>query len=235
MPVVVVTGASQGIGAAVARAFAEAYGTEARLALVARTAGSLKKVAAACRAHGAAAEPFVCDVADEAAVARMAEAIRAAFDVPDVLVNNAGAFTPGGVREMTPADFRAQVEVNLTSAFLVTHAFLPAMVERRRGDVFFMASVASTKGYPRGVAYGAAKHGMLGLARSLREEVREHGLRVVALLPGAVYTATWAASGLPEERFIPAEDLARLVVEIHRLSARTVVEEVLLRPLLGDI
>jgi short-subunit dehydrogenase len=104
------------------------------------------------------------------------------------------------------------------------------MVERGSGDVFFMASVASLVGYPRGVAYGAAKHGLLGLARSLREETKEHGLRVVSLLPGATYTDSWAASGLPEERFMPPEDLAALVVAIHGMDRRTVVEEVLLRP-----
>lgn len=233
MPLVLITGASQGIGAAFADAFAEL--PEARLALVARSRDRLEAVAARCRAAGAEAEAFPCDVTDEEAVARMAEAVRARFGVPDVLVNNAGSFRAGGVLEMDPADFRQQVASNLTSAFLVTHAFLRGMVARGRGDVFFTASVASVLGYPRGAAYGAAKHGLLGLARSLREETKEHGLRVVALLPGATYTASWAASGLPEDRFMPPEDLARLAVAIHRLSRRSVVEEVLLRPQLGDI
>ncbi len=235
MPVLLITGASQGIGAAVAEAFAAQYGAEARLALVARSERKLEAVAEACRAAGAMAEAFPCDVTADAAVARMAESVQARFGVPDVLVNNAGAFRPGGVLDMTPADFRADVEVNLTSAFLVTRAFLGGMVARGSGDVFFMGSVAAVKGYPRGVAYGAAKHGLLGLARSLREETRAHGLRVVALLPGATYTDSWAGSGLPPERFMPPEDLARLVVSLHLLSGRTVVEEVLLRPLLGDL
>jgi NAD(P)-dependent dehydrogenase (short-subunit alcohol dehydrogenase family) len=234
MPVVVVTGASQGIGAAVAEAFAARVpGT--RLALLARTESKLAEVADRCRAAGAEAEPFPCDVADEEAVARVAEAVSQRLGVPDVVVNNAGSFRPGGVLEMTPSDFRQQVDSNLTSAFLVTHAFLPGMVERGSGDVFFMASVASLVGYPRGVAYGAAKHGLLGLARSLREETKEHGIRVVSFLPGATYTDSWAASGLPEERFMPPEDLAALVVAIHGMDRRTVVEEVLLRPQLGDV
>src|SRR5690606_24713086 len=109
------------------------------------------------------------------------------------------------------------------------------MLEAGRGTIFFMGSVASIKGYPRGVSYGAAKHGMLGLARSLREEVRERGIRVCTLLPGATYTDSWAASGLPEERFIPAGGVARAVVEIARLDPRTVVEDVLIRSQLGDI
>lgn len=230
---IVITGASQGIGAAVAEAFAAGPG--ARLALVARTEEKLAAVAARCRDLGAEAEAFPCDVTDEAAVEAMAGAVTARFGVPDVLVNNAGSFAPGGVLEMSVADFRAQVEANLTSAFLVTRAFLPAMAERGSGDVFFMASVASIQGYPRSVAYGAAKHGLLGLARSLREEVREHGLRVLTLLPGATYTDSWAASGLPEARFMPPEDIARAVVAMQRMDGRTVVEEILLRPQQGDV
>lgn len=233
MTTILITGASQGIGAAIAEAFA-AEG-DVRLALVARTASKLDAVVARCRDLGAEAEAFPCDVTDDAAVEQMSEAVVERFGTPDVLVNNAGSFAPGGVLEMSVADFREQVEVNLTSAFLVTRAFLPAMVARGSGDVFFMGSVASVQGYPRSVAYGAAKHGLLGLARSLREEVRAHGLRVLALLPGATYTDSWAASGLPEERFMPPEDIAHSVVAMHRLDGRTVVEEILLRPQQGDV
>jgi NAD(P)-dependent dehydrogenase (short-subunit alcohol dehydrogenase family) len=234
MPVVLITGASQGIGAAIAEAFA-ADVPDTRLALVARTAAGLDKVARRCRDAGADAAAFPCDVTDDEAVVDMAEEVTAELGVPDVVVNNAGSFRPGGVVDMSPADFRQQIDSNLTSGFLVTHAFLKGMLIRGHGDVFFTASVASITGYPRGVAYGAAKHGMLGLARALREETREKGIRVVTLLPGATYTASWAASDLPEERFMPPEDVARLVVNIHQMSDRTVVEEVVLRPQLGDL
>jgi NAD(P)-dependent dehydrogenase (short-subunit alcohol dehydrogenase family) len=231
--IVLITGASQGIGAAIADAFAAEDG--ARLALLARTESKLDAVAERCRARGADALVVPCDVTDDAAVAAAADRVRERFGVPDVLVNNAGSFAPGGVLEMSAADFRAQIEVNLTSAFLVTQAFLPDLVERGSGDVFFMASVASIQGYPRSVAYGAAKHGLLGLARSLREEVQEHGVRVMTLLPGATYTDSWAASDLPPERLMPPEDIAAAVLAMHRLTGRTVVEELLLRPQLGDV
>ncbi|NND71128.1 MAG: SDR family oxidoreductase, partial [Rhodothermales bacterium] len=91
------------------------------------------------------------------------------------------------------------------------------------------------KGYPGGAAYCAAKHGVLGLARSLRAECIEHGIRVITFLPGATYTPSWEESGLPESRFIPADELARLVVDTATLSSRTVVEEIVIRPHLGDI
>jgi len=233
MPVIVITGASRGIGAATARAFASE--PDARVALVARSVDDLNRVAEACRSEGAAAMVLPCDVTDDRAVRAMADEILTAYGPPDVLLNNAGSFAPGGVIETTPAVFRDQLEINLTSAFLVTHAFLPSMLEAGAGTIIFTGSVASIKGYPRGVSYGAAKHGLLGLARALRAEVREQGLRVTTLLPGATLTESWAASGLPDDRFIPPEDVARTVVEIARMSPRTVVEEVLLRPQLGDV
>jgi NAD(P)-dependent dehydrogenase (short-subunit alcohol dehydrogenase family) len=233
MATVLVTGASRGIGEAVALAFAAE--PDARIVLMARTRPRLERLAERCRSLGADALALPCDVTDDEALGVCARAVHSRFGAVDVLVNNAGSFAPGGVAETPPATFREQIDINLTSAYVVTHLFLPPMLEAGRGTIFFMGSVASIKGYPRGVSYGAAKHGLLGLARSLREEVRERGIRVTTLLPGATYTDSWAASGLPAERFIPASDVARTVVDIARLDARTVVEEVLIRPQLGDI
>lgn len=233
MPIVLITGASQGLGAAIAEAFAETPG--ARLALVARNADNLARVAEACRNRGAEAEIFPCDVTDEAAVAAMAETVTRRFGTPDVLVNNAGAFTPSALHETSPASFREQLDANLTSAFLVTHAFLEPMRARRSGHLFFMGSVASIRAYPGSVAYCAAKHGLFGLARVVREETRELGLRVTTLLPGATRTPSWDGTDEPDERFIPPEDVARTIVYAWGLSDRTVVEEILLRPQRGDL
>ncbi|MEM1042403.1 MAG: SDR family oxidoreductase [Bacteroidota bacterium] len=230
---IVITGASQGIGAAVAEAFAAEDGT--RLALVARTEAKLDAVAAECRRLGAEAAVFPCDVTDDEAVAAMADDVNLRLGTPDVLVNNAGAFLPGGLLDLDPADFRAQVDVNLTSAYLVTRAFLPAMLERGRGDLFFMASVAAIRGYPGGAAYCAAKHGLLGLARAVREETKGTGLRVTTLLPGATLTASWEGTDLPPARFMPPEDIAHALVDLHKLTGRTVAEEIILRPQRGDI
>lgn len=231
--VFVVTGASQGIGAAVAEAFAALPG--AQLALLARNAARLEEVAARCRQRGAVARTYPCDVTDDDAVQQTATALLQDLGTPAVLVNNTGVFQPGSLLETTPADFRAQLAVNLTSAFVVTRALLPSMIAARRGTIFFMASVASLRAYPGGVAYGTAKHGLLGLARAVREETKPFGLRVTTLLPGATHTPSWEGVDLPEARFMPAEDLARAVVDIYQLSDRTVVEEVLLRPQPGDI
>jgi NAD(P)-dependent dehydrogenase (short-subunit alcohol dehydrogenase family) len=233
MPVVVITGASQGIGAATALAFAGEPGV--RLALVARNAGKLEAVALACRAAGASAEAFACDVVIDEQVEAMARDVEAAWGAPDVVVNNAGVFEPGAILDTSAEAFRRQIDVNLTSAFLVTRAFLEPMIRRGNGHLFYMASVASIRAYPAGAAYCAAKHGLLGLARSVREETKTHGLRVTALLPGATFTPSWEGVDLPEERFMPAEDIARALLDVYRLSDRTVVEELILRPQLGDV
>jgi NAD(P)-dependent dehydrogenase (short-subunit alcohol dehydrogenase family) len=230
---IVITGASQGIGRAIAEAFADEE--EARIALVARTESKLEHVADVCAARGA--ETLVCptDVTDDAAVADMAAAVRDAWGVPDVLVNNAGAFTPAPLDETTPDAFREQVDVNLNAPFVVTKAFLDDMVARGSGHLFFMASVAALQAYPGSVAYCAAKHGLLGLARVVREETKDQGLRVTTLLPGATRTPSWAGTDLPDARFIDPDDVAHAVVDAYRLSGRTVVEEIVLRPQEGDV
>lgn len=235
MPVVLITGASRGIGAALAGVFSERYGEKARVALVARSQGDLDRVATSCRAFRSDARTFQCDVTDPEAVAEMADGVLETFGTPDVLINNAGLYEPATLSETDFDTFRRQVDVNLTSAFLVTKAFLPGMQERGSGDLFYMVSVAALKGYSGGAGYCAAKHGLLGLARVVREETKEAGLRVVSVIPGATRTASWDGTDLPDSRFINPDDVARSVLAAHELSDRAVVEELLIRPQKGDI
>lgn len=233
MPLVVITGASHGIGRAVAVAFAGE--PEVRIALLSRNESLLEETLSLCRARGAEADVFICDVTNVDVVDAVAKSIEERWGVPDVLVNNAGLFAPGPVSETSIETFRDQIDVNLTSAFTITKAFLDGMIDRRTGHVFFMCSVASIKGYPGGAAYCAAKHGLLGLSRALREETKKHGLRVTALIPGATFTTSWEDAGLPEERFMPVEDVAAALLGAYHLSDRSVVEEILIRPQQGDI
>lgn len=231
--IVVVTGASQGIGQAIAEAFAAQH--DARVALAARTRTALKQTADACRARGGTPLVLPTDVTDHAAVADLAAAVHEEWGPPDVLVNNAGAFAYTPLDELTLESFRDQIDVNLTSAFAVTTAFLPAMRERGAGHLFFMGSVASLMAYPGNAGYCAAKHGLRGLARTVRAETKDEGLRVTTVLPGATDTPTWEGSGISEDRLMAPEDVAQSVVDAYRLSDRTVLEELLLRPQEGDV
>ncbi len=233
-PVVLITGASQGIGAAIARVFAvELKGV--RLALVARNARNLRAVAAECAKFGAETATFACDTSDEAAVAKMARGVAKRFGTVDVLINNAGAFTQAKFADTTVAEFDRMIAVNLRSAFLVTRAFLPAMTERRRGDIFFMSSIAGLGAYPNAAAYCAAKFGVTGLAQVLRAETRDAGVRVCCVHPGATWSPSWSGSGVTPERIMPAGDVARAFLDVYRLGRTTVVEEIVLRPQLGDL
>ena len=232
-PVILVTGASQGIGAAIARAFAAAH--IGPLVLVARNAGNLAKTAAQCRRHRVRAEAFPCDVSDAAQVTAMAAAVRQAFQRVDVLINNAGVYHGAKFLDFTVEDFDRMYAANLRSCFLVSRAFAPEMAERGRGDIFNMGSVASLAAYPEGAGYCAAKFGVLGLTRCMRSELKERGVRVTAVLPGATWSPSWRTSGQAPERMMPAADVARAFLEVYRMTRRTVVEEIVLRPLQGDV
>ncbi len=233
-PVVLITGASQGIGAAIAKVFA-AQLPGVRLALVARQAGKLGAVAQECNELGATAGVFPCDVADEASVASMAADVRALLGDVDVLVNNAGSFVSAPFMETTVAQFDRMIAVNLRSAFLVSKAFVPGMAQRGSGDVFNMSSIAGLAAYPGGAAYSAAKFGVSGLSKVMRAELRDKGVRVCCVYPGATWTPSWEGSGVDPERLMPAADIAQAFFDVYRLSRRTVVEEIVLRPQRGDI
>ncbi len=231
---VAITGASQGIGEAVALAFARGL-RGVRLALIARNARNLARVARACVRAGARAEEFICDVTDAAAVETMARAVGKTFGPVDVLVNNAGRFAGAPFLELSVEDFDAQVAVNLRSLFLVSRAFIPAMVRRGRGDVFNLSSIAGMEAYPNGAAYCAAKFGVTGLTKVMRAELKPLGVRVCCVHPGGTWTPSWQKSGVKPERLMPADDIAQAILDIYRLGRNTVVETVVLRPQLGDV
>jgi short-subunit dehydrogenase len=234
IPTIVVTGASQGIGAAIATAFAtEIKGV--KLALVARSAANLAVVAKACSVLGASAGVFPCDVSDEAEVATLEAEVRKRFGTVDVLINNAGKYAGAPFLSTSTADFDRMISANLRSVFLVTKAFAPGMVRRRRGDIFNMGSVAGIVAFAGAPAYSAAKFGVAGLSKAMRAELQDKGVRVCCVHPGATVSPSWKGSGVATSRMMPAADVAQAFVAVYRMSRRTVVEEIVLRPQLGDL
>lgn len=225
---VVITGASQGIGEATALAFAREPG--ARLALLATRREALEGVASACTALGAAARAFVCDITSAEQVARTAIAVQAWAGTPRVLVNNAGRYAPTTVLDAEDDVFCGQIEANLTGAFRITRAFAGPMAAARAGSIYFVCSVASLAAYPGGLAYTAAKHGLLGLARGVREDLRPHGVRVTAVLPGPTRTPSWDGVPVVDGALSPASDVAEAIVACERTSALSCVEELLIKP-----
>ncbi|MBL7850747.1 MAG: SDR family NAD(P)-dependent oxidoreductase [Cyclobacteriaceae bacterium] len=153
----------------------------------------------------------------------------------DVLVNNAGYFTPGQVTTESGGVLENMIGANLYSAYHTTRGLVHDMKARRQGHIFNMCSIASIKAYPNGGSYAISKFALLGFTKVLREELKEEGIRVTAVLPGATRTSSWDAVPLPEERFMKPEDVADAIYGAYSLSPRSVVEEILIRPQLGDI
>ncbi len=228
MSVVLVTGASRGIGRAIVERFAREHH---HVIACARGQQGLD----ALSAEVAGIECIPCDMRDGAAVDALARSVQERHGAVDLLVNNAGAFQPGSIADEADGVLEAMLQANLFGAYRLTRRLLPAMRARRSGMVLNVCSTASIAAYPNGGSYSIAKHALYGFTRNLREEMKPHGVRVVALLPGATHTDSWAGVALPPERFMPAQDVAEMAWAAWSLSPRSVVEDILLRPQLGDI
>ena len=153
----------------------------------------------------------------------------------DVLINNTGVFIPGVLHLEVEGVLEQSIETNLYSAYDVSRAVIPLMKENKKGVIFNICSTASVMAYENGGAYSISKFALLGFSKTLREELKEFGVKVTSILPGATLTSSWEGVEIPKERFMPPEDIAKTVWEVYNLSDRTVVEEVLLRPQLGDL
>ncbi|MCC6318935.1 MAG: SDR family oxidoreductase [Gemmatimonadaceae bacterium] len=189
--VAVVTGASRGIGAAIACALA---GAGARVALVSRDAAAL---ATLTRTLPGSALAFAADLARGDEVTRVADAVRGALGDPGILVNNAGAFAIGPVGSLSLTDADHMVQVNLLAPYRLLHQFLPAMRTRGRGDVVMIGSVADHDALPENGAYAATKYGARGIHEVLGVELRGTGVRATLISPGPVNTPLWDA--IPRE------------------------------------
>lgn len=218
---VLVTGASRGIGAAIATACAEA-GADVAVGYVTNEAGAERTVHAV-EARGRQAEAFEADVSDPDQVARMVDAVVERFGRVDALVNNAGIMPESPVLEMSVEEWRRVIDVDLTGAFLCTREVAPAMVERGNGAIVMIASRLGQIGFPGVAHYAAAKAGVIALTKSLAKELGPQGVRVNAVAPGVTVTDMTAEvtegevgrkrlAELPAGRFAQPDEVAASVV-----------------------
>ncbi|CAG5009464.1 Sepiapterin reductase [Dyadobacter sp. CECT 9275] len=152
-----------------------------------------------------------------------------------VLVNNTGVFMPGQIHNEAEGVLEKTMETNLYSAYHLTRGVLADMIPNQQGHIFTLCSTASIMAYPNGGSYCISKFALLGMTKVLREELKSYNIRVTAILPGATFTDSWQGTELPEERFMGADDIAESIWSAYRLSPRAVVEEILIRPQLGDL
>lgn len=233
---IIITGASRGLGAAIAERFA-ADGQEHTFFLCARNEEKLKAFAADLHARHASAtiHAFAADLGTREGVQAFIK-WEQAFNMPvDILVNNAGQFIPGNVQDEPAGALEKMIEVNLYSAYHLTRALLAKMMKAGKGHIFNMCSIASLQAYPNGGAYSISKFALLGFSKNLREEMKPHGIKVTAVIPGAAYTDSWEGSGVEPGRIMQANDIAAMVYAAAQLSPQATVEDIVLRPQLGDL
>ncbi|MDE0454778.1 MAG: SDR family NAD(P)-dependent oxidoreductase [Gammaproteobacteria bacterium] len=224
----IVTGASRGIGRALAIGLAEAgY----KLALVARDEGALNGVRTEIRGidPGVAASCHPLDVTDAAAVRDLVSGLEARHEAIDVLVNNAGLFRPGSI-ESDVEDLDAVVGTNLKGAFLMLKAVVPVMKAQERGHIINLSSITGKWGYAGYGIYAASKFALQGLTESLYKELLEHGVKVTAICPNWVATEMAVAAGgtLPPEEMIQLDDLVKTVSWLLNLSQAACPREVVI-------
>lgn len=174
------------------------------------------------------------DLSKKEEVEKLATAVKA-FAIPNVLVNNTGVFLPGAIHNEPEGNFELMMQTNLFSAYNLTRALVNEMIARKSGHIFSIGSIAGLTAYPNGGSYAVSKWAMLGMTKCLREELKPHQIKVTSILAGATFTSSWEGVDLPIERFMSAEDVAESVWGAYNLSPRTVVEEIIIRPQLGDI
>lgn len=230
--VAVVTGASRGIGAAIARRLA-AMG--ARVALTARNSQALTKLAEEIHSSGGSADSHACDLADPAQIAAFAERMLAKHGRCDILVNNAGiGWFQGPLHTMPPQEYEEIVAINLRAPYLLLRAFAPAMVAAHTGHIVNISSLASRNPVPNGAAYAGSKAGLNGMMISVAEELRQHQVRVSLIEPGSVRTEF--GTGLSAEKSplgaIAPEDIADIVALLVTQPGQSFISEVLVRPTL---
>jgi len=229
--VAVVSGAGSGIGAAVARALG---GRGDSVALLGRRSEPLERVAAEL---GERAVVYPVDVRDATRLAAVAARVeREQGDVATV-VAAAGVARVGRLTGLTPEEIRDTIETNLLGTAFLFRAFLPPMLERGRGTLVPVLSVAARKAFPDWSAYCASKWGTLGLVEALREELSGSGVRVLALTPGATETPLWneVAGDWDRARMMPPQEVARALLWALASGERVAVEEIRLRPPGGDL
>jgi NAD(P)-dependent dehydrogenase (short-subunit alcohol dehydrogenase family) len=231
---IVITGASRGIGKAIAGRFIR-EGWDA--ALCGLNQSRIRDTAEAFRQDNPQVRLLAeaVDVGRKPEVAAFAEKILDIFPVVDVLVNNAGVFVPGNIHEEEEGILESTMAVNLFGAYHLSRALLPSMMARQQGHVFNICSTASLQAYPHGGAYSITKHALLGFSRNLREEMKPFGIKVTAVCPGPTWTDSWKGFEGPEDRMMPPEDVAEIIWQACQLAPQTVIEDIVMRPQKGDI
>jgi short-subunit dehydrogenase len=233
-PLAVVTGGTKGIGKALVERFM-AGGFD--VITCARNNSDLAALSEEMRERFPSSELYYlqADLSVRKELDGFVNFVRSKNRFAEVLINNTGVFFPGQISNETEGTLEKTMETNVYSAYHLTRGFINDMMEQKKGHIFTLCSTASIMAYPNGGSYCISKFALYGMTKVLRAEMKPYNVKVTAVLPGATYTDSWKGSDLPEERFMDVSDIAESVWAAYALSPRAVMEEILIRPQLGDL
>jgi len=236
---VIITGASKGIGKAIASVFAAEGAT---LFLCARNEVTLYNTVAELQTRypdsNIKAKGFDLSVKDEAKAFGawvLAGIKETSTGRVDILVNNAGTFTPGSTYNEAEGQLEKMMATNLYSAYHLTRTLVPSMITVKQGLIVNICSIASLHAYANGGSYSITKFALMGFGKNLREELKPHHIKVINVYPGAVMTDSWGDFDNSTQRIMEAGDIAHMILAACKLSPQAVVEDIIIRPLLGDL
>ncbi len=231
---VIITGASKGIGKAIAEIFAAANHT---LFICSRNEMGLYKAVGELQTKypDATIHAKPTDMADKQSVVIFSKWILSKTPTIDILINNAGQFIPGSIFNEEEGALEQMIGANLYSAYHLTRQLLPTMMAQKSGHIFNICSVASLHAYANGGSYSISKFALLGFSKNLREEMKPHGIKVTAVMPGATLSASWDGFNIDPKRIMEVEDVAKMIYAASQLSPQAVIEDIIMRPQLGDL
>lgn len=233
MPYAIVTGATQGIGKAIAEKF---LSQGFSVAICARSTADLQDLAYQWKQQYPDAQVLALDVdmTQKEEVLAFADKVLAAFPTIDVLVNNAGAYYPGKLADEPDGQLEQLMSLNMYSAYHLTRKVLPAIKQNGSGHIFNICSVAALKAYPNGGAYSITKYALLGFSDNLRLELTPDNIKVTSICPGATYSRSWGDSVDPN-RIMKPEDIADTIWSAYSLSPQANIDTIVIRPQQGDL
>lgn len=230
----VVTGGTKGMGRAIIDLLAA---NEYNIAFCARTADELNSLKTELEdLHPN--QTFIClqtDCSIESEVENFASYVLKSFNSIDVLINNAGIFIPSLLFEEEENILQKQMTVNVYAPYLFSKILGKRMIDGKSGHIINICSIASINPVKNAVSYSVTKAALLGLTKALREELMPHHVKVTAILPGSTLTDSWSGTDMSVERFVLANDVAKVILTCLQMSAGANVDEIIIRPVLGDI
>ena len=231
---IIITGGSKGMGKAMAEKFAA---DKNNIFICARNEEELKRTAEELETKypGCLVKYFPTDLGNRESLNEFAKWIIDQQIEIDVLINNAGFFIPGSIYNEEEEVLEKMINTNLYSAYHLTRALLPQMMKRKAGHIFNICSIASLNAYANGGSYSISKFALMGFSKNLREELKPFSIKVSAVYPGAVYTSSWEGTDVKPSRIMEANDIASLIYTASLLSPQACVEDIVIRPLEGDL